>query len=136
MRIGELAERAGITTRALRHYENGGLLSARRTTNGYRSYDESDLRVVEQIRALVDIGFSLDETRPFVECLREGNDAGDSCPASLHAYRQKMRELETCIARLQEVHARLGQQLQDALVRHGVGAPDPACAYFPPKEQA
>lgn len=131
MRIGELAERAGTTTRALRHYESVGLLSSRRGSNGYRSYDESDLRVVRQIRSLVEVGFALDETRPFVECLRDGNDAGDSCPASLHAYRQKMHEIEECIARLQEVHTQLGRQLHEALTRHADATAEPACAYAP-----
>ena len=45
MRIGELAERAGVSTRALRYYEEQGLISARRAHNGYRDYDEDDLRV-------------------------------------------------------------------------------------------
>lgn len=37
MRIGELAARAGTTTRTLRYYESRGLLAARRTENGYRT---------------------------------------------------------------------------------------------------
>jgi DNA-binding transcriptional MerR regulator len=37
MRIGELAERAGTTTRTLRYYESRGLLPARRAVNGYRT---------------------------------------------------------------------------------------------------
>lgn len=134
MRIGELAERTGITTRTLRHYESVGLLSSRRASNGYRRYDESDLHVVRQIRSLVEIGFSLDETRPFVECLRDGNDAGDSCPASLLAYRQKLREIEQCIDRLRDVHAQLEHQLHEALGRHAFDGSEPACAYYPRKE--
>ena len=136
MRIGELAERAGISTRTLRHYENLGLLSSRRATNGYRSYDESDLRVVTQIRSLVEVGFTLEETRPFVECLRDGNEAGDTCPASLHDYRTKMHEIEECVARLREAHDRLGRQLHEALTAHALGAGDPACAYHPHRETA
>ena len=38
MRIGELAQRTGVTTRALRFYEDQGLLTARRSANGYRVY--------------------------------------------------------------------------------------------------
>lgn len=82
MRIGELAERAGTSTRTLRYYESRGLLAARRTGNGYRDYDEDDLRLLRQIRTLQDFGFELEETRPFVDCLRAGHPAGDSCPAS------------------------------------------------------
>lgn len=80
MRIGELAERAGTSTRTLRYYESRGLLPARRDGNGHRTYDEDDLRLLRQIRMLQDFGFELEETRPFVDCLRAGHPAGDSCP--------------------------------------------------------
>lgn len=103
MRIGELAELAGTTTRALRYYESRGLLTARRDGKGHRTYGEEDLRLLRQIHVLRDFGFELEETRPFVECLRAGNSAGDVCPASLEAYRSKLAELEDCIGRLTEV---------------------------------
>lgn len=76
MRIGELAERAGTTTRTLRYYEARGLLTARRAGNGYRAYGEEDLHLVRQIRLLQDFGFELEDTRPFVECLQAGHPAG------------------------------------------------------------
>lgn len=131
MRIGELAERTGTTVRALRHYEEIGLLSSRRASNGYRRYDDADLGVVRQIRALVEVGFTLDQTRPFVECLRDGYESGDSCPASLTAYRQKMREIEECIERLRAVHTQLGRQLHAALARHELSAAEPVCEHVP-----
>ncbi|MGV9267746.1 MerR family transcriptional regulator [Kitasatospora sp. NPDC003701] len=114
MRIGELAERAGTTTRALRYYEQLGLLPARRAGNGYRAYGEDDLRLLKQIRTLQDFGFELEETRPFVECLRAGHPEGDSCPASLEVYRRKLAELDECVARLQEVRAQVAEQFARA----------------------
>ena len=111
MRIGELAERAGTTTRTLRYYESRGLLPARRGGNGYRTYDESDLKLLRQIRTLQDFGFDLEETRPFVECLRAGHPEGDSCPASLAVYRRKLDELDTLIGELQAVRARIAVRL-------------------------
>ncbi|MCL7427462.1 MerR family transcriptional regulator [Streptomyces sp. NPDC057806] len=111
MRIGELAERAGTTTRTLRYYESRGLLPARRTGNGYRTYDESDLRLLRQIRTLQDFGFDLEETRPFVECLRAGHPEGDACPASLAVYRRKLDELDALIGELQAVRAQIGVRL-------------------------
>ncbi|MFE7592722.1 MerR family transcriptional regulator [Kitasatospora sp. NPDC057512] len=115
MRIGELAERAGTTTRALRYYEQLGLLPARRAGNGYRAYDEADLRLLREIRMLQDFGFGLEETRPFVECLRAGHPEGDSCPASLEVYRRKLGELDECIARLQDVRAQVAGQFDRAV---------------------
>ncbi|MFC0546439.1 MerR family transcriptional regulator [Kutzneria chonburiensis] len=112
MRIGELADRAGTTTRSLRYYEEQGLLPARRTANGYRDYDEDDLRAVNEIRSLLAIGFALEDTRPFVECLRAGNPTGDVCPASVAVYRRKLDELDDCIARLQAVRAQVAAAVE------------------------
>ncbi|HVV24859.1 MAG TPA: MerR family transcriptional regulator [Pseudonocardiaceae bacterium] len=111
MRIGELAERTGASSRSLRYYEQQGLLGARRTAAGHRDYDESDLRLVHQIRALLAIGFGLEETRPFVECLRAGNPSGDVCPAAIAVYRRKLAEVEDCIDRLTSVRDHLRGQL-------------------------
>ncbi|QMU74456.1 MerR family transcriptional regulator [Streptacidiphilus sp. PB12-B1b] len=125
MRIGELAERAGTTTRTLRYYESRGLLPARRAGNGYRAYGEEDLRLLRQIRLLQDFGFDLEETRPFVECLRAGHPTGDSCPASLEVYRRKLAELDACIDRLQAVRAQVGAQLARARLEAQAGQPEP-----------
>jgi DNA-binding transcriptional MerR regulator len=119
MRIGELAGRVGTSTRTLRYYEARGLLRARRTVSGYRDYDEDDLRVVQEIRTLLDIGFGLDEVRPFVDCLRAGNASGDACPASQEVYRRKLAELDACIARMQAVRAQLYQQLNEVATTQG-----------------
>ncbi|MFE3906999.1 MerR family transcriptional regulator [Streptomyces sp. NPDC059153] len=130
MRIGELAERAGTTTRTLRYYESRGLLPARRAGNGYRAYDEDDLRLVQQIRTLQDFGFELEETRPFVECLRAGHPAGDACPASLAVYRRKLGELDSLIQQLQTVRAQVGAQLAKAELEAAAelpGGPEPRC---------
>ncbi|MEU9138164.1 MerR family transcriptional regulator [Streptomyces sp. NPDC048404] len=135
MRIGELAARAGTTTRTLRYYESRGLLPARRGENGYRTYDDHDLRALRQIRTLQDFGFDLEETRPFVECLRAGHSEGDACPASLDVYRRKLGELDALIDELRSVRAQVGEQLaraeraRDELAADAEvpGGPEPVC---------
>jgi DNA-binding transcriptional MerR regulator len=114
MRIGELAERAGTSARTLRYYEQHGLLRARRASNGYRDYDEVDLRLVREIRSLLDIGFNLEETRPFVECLRSGRRSGAECPASIEVLGRKLADLDSCIARLLVVRGRVTEELTQA----------------------
>lgn len=134
MRIGELAERAGTTTRTLRYYEARGLLPARRTVNGYRDYTEDDLRLLHQIRTLQDFGFDLEDTRPFVECLQAGHPAGDSCPASLDVYRTKLAELDLCIDHMMRVRAEVAAQLARAEVEAAArtpGGPEPKCDLSP-----
>jgi DNA-binding transcriptional MerR regulator len=113
MRIGELAQRAATTPRALRYYESRGLLTARRDGSGYRSYDEGDVAILRQIRTLQECGFDLEEIRPFVDCLRAGHPRGDSCPSSAEVYRRKLGELDELIGQLQGVRNWILTRLDD-----------------------
>ncbi len=58
MKIGELSERTGASPRSLRYYEEVGLLTPGRCLNGYRTYDDSDVTRVWQIRWLFEAGLS------------------------------------------------------------------------------
>ncbi|RKN04186.1 MerR family transcriptional regulator [Streptomyces radicis] len=133
MRIGELADLAGTTTRALRHYEALGLLTAGRDAKGHRTYGADDVRLLRQIRALQEFGFGLEETRPFVECLRAGNPTGDTCPASLAAYRHKLAELNALIGDLTAVRDIVQQRL--AAAEAEVERPAHAPELTPPGER-
>lgn len=59
--IGQLAERAGVATSALRFYEARGLIRAQRTTGNQRRYEHPELRRVAFIRTAQRVGLSLDE---------------------------------------------------------------------------
>jgi MerR family transcriptional regulator, thiopeptide resistance regulator len=77
-RTAAFAALAGVTPRALRHYERLGLLTPKRSTSGYRLYSEHDLETLEEIVALRFIGVPLKKiavlrrrsTASFVEILR------------------------------------------------------------------
>ncbi|MFF4054130.1 MerR family transcriptional regulator [Streptomyces chartreusis] len=56
MRIGELADRSGVSTRALRYYEEQLLLSPRRTSGGHRFYPETAVDRVRLIQQLYTAG--------------------------------------------------------------------------------
>lgn len=72
MRIGELARRSGLPTRTIRYYESIGLILApRRSSGGYRLYDDSALARLEFIRKAQRLGLSLAETRDIAR-LRDG----------------------------------------------------------------
>src|SRR3954453_12513891 len=115
MLIGELAQRAGTSARTLRYYENHGLVHADRSANGYRVYDEAELRVVREIRALLAVGVTLDDIQPFVDCLRAGNASGDVCPDSVAVLRRKLAEVDTLITTLDAVRDQLRTQLARAI---------------------
>jgi len=60
--IGELAKQTGLSARALRHYDELGLLTpSERTESGYRLYAESDVPRLYRIVALRQLGFPLEE---------------------------------------------------------------------------
>ena len=62
MRIGDLAEKAGVTPRTIRYYESLGLLRPHdRSGAGYRHYGEAELKRLRKIDALKELGLSLDE---------------------------------------------------------------------------
>jgi DNA-binding transcriptional MerR regulator len=115
MLIGELAAKAGTSARTLRYYEQHGLVRARRDPHGYRQYDDAELRVVMEIRALLAAGFGLDDIRPFVDCLRAGNASGHICPDSVAVLRRRLAEVDAYLDQLTEVRARLGGQLAEAI---------------------
>ncbi|WP_433351815.1 MerR family transcriptional regulator [Microtetraspora malaysiensis] len=61
--IGELAERFGLATHVLRHWENMGLLTPARRAGGQRSYEPADLERVALILMGKEAGFTLGELR-------------------------------------------------------------------------
>jgi DNA-binding transcriptional MerR regulator len=68
-RIGEIAERSGVSTRTLRYYEELGLLRPSGYSHGgSRRYDEADRQRILRIRELQAImGFNLDEIRKVLD---------------------------------------------------------------------
>ncbi|MBL1083647.1 redoxin family protein [Streptomyces actinomycinicus] len=117
MQISELARRAGVTTKAVRYYESLGLLMPRRLANGYRDYDEHDVRLTREIRALGSLGIPVERTRPFLECLTAGHRHADDCPASLAGYRDTIDDLTQRIEGLTARRAALVAYLRQAAHR-------------------
>ncbi|SDS83968.1 MerR family transcriptional regulator [Actinoplanes derwentensis] len=97
MRVGELARRTGTTVRALRYYEQSGLVVPRRLGNGYRDYDPIAERQVAQIRELMALGLTVEETRPFVESLANDDDV---CAAAVATFRSTVTHLQSRIGEL------------------------------------
>jgi DNA-binding transcriptional MerR regulator len=56
MKIGELSRRTGASVRALRYYEEQGLLAPTRLPSGYREYEPRSVAVVHRIRVLLSAG--------------------------------------------------------------------------------
>jgi MerR family redox-sensitive transcriptional activator SoxR len=70
--IGEVAERTGVATSALRYYESEGLICSERTSGGQRRYRRDQLRRVAFVRVAQRVGLSLEEIRQALGLLPAG----------------------------------------------------------------
>ncbi|WSA44850.1 redox-sensitive transcriptional activator SoxR [Streptomyces sp. NBC_01803] len=70
--IGQLAQRSGVATSALRFYEDQGLISSRRTSGNQRRYRRDTLRRVAFIRVSQNVGMPLTAIREALARLPEG----------------------------------------------------------------
>ncbi|WP_448318348.1 MerR family transcriptional regulator [Streptomyces sp. CO7] len=107
MRTGELAALVGVTTRAVRHYHQVGVLpEPERDPNGYRRYTLRHAVLLARIRRLTELGLGLDEVRDVL-----ADDAGRELA-------EVLEELDDDLARqerlIRERRARLAEVLVDA----------------------
>ena len=70
--IGQLSERSGVATSALRYYERQGLIFSERTAGNQRRYAQAMLRRVAFIRSAQRVGLTLDEIQDALSTLPEG----------------------------------------------------------------
>ena len=92
-RIGEFAKLAGVTIRALHHYDRIGLLKPPRGSSGFRLYRAEDLERLEQIAALKFLGIPLQEIK---QLLKRGPL---TLVDSLHMQREALAEKRMLIDR-------------------------------------
>ena len=59
MKINEVVKITGLTKKAIRLYEERGLITVVRSENGYRDYSENDIKLLEQIKLLRTAGVSI-----------------------------------------------------------------------------
>ena len=84
--VQQFAKLAGVTVRALHHYDRLGLLRARRSGTGYRVYAAGDLERLEQIVALKFLGIPLKQISTMLD--RDGLDL----PAALGMQRAVLED--------------------------------------------
>ena len=98
MRIGQIAEKAGVGIDTVRLYERLRLLPpAQRTESGYRRFDPDDLAKLHFIKSAKGLGFTLDETR---ELLRLASDDQGERAEVLALARRRLEDIERKVAQL------------------------------------
>jgi MerR family copper efflux transcriptional regulator len=112
VRIGELAARAGISTKAIRYYEQIGILTPpARTASGYRAYDQTALGRLGFVRAAQALGLTLGEIRQII-AFRD--DGAAPCAHVTALLQQRAAELGARIAELQQLRGELEQLAERA----------------------
>lgn len=112
-KVGELAHKAGVSVRALHHYEAIGLLvPSARTPSGHRLYARSDVERLARITALTALGFGLDQVRA---CLAdEAWSPLRLIDAHLERAREALEEQRALCERLERLRAGLVAGRDDA----------------------
>jgi MerR family copper efflux transcriptional regulator len=112
MRIGELAERARMSTKAIRYYEQIGILAPpARTPSGYRAYDQTALGRLEFVRAAQALGLTLGEIRQII-ALRDHGEA--PCTHVTTLLQSRAAALDRRIDQLQRLRGELLQLAERA----------------------
>jgi redox-sensitive transcriptional activator SoxR len=107
VRVGEVAERAGVNVETLRYYERRGLLPApERTPSGHRRYDDETVRFLGAIKEAQAVGFTLAE---ITEYLRAAHRSG--LPSEVLRVRMaaKIDQIDARIAALQRMRDELAR---------------------------
>lgn len=102
MRIGELSEKTGVSVRALRYYEDQGLLRPRRLRSGYRDYAAEDVAAVRHIRTLLAAGLNTAIIAEILPCmLANGEVRAPTCPELKTGLRNERARITESIDKLQ-----------------------------------
>lgn len=105
MRIGELADRIGVTTKSIRFYESIGLLpEPTRTSSGYRDYADSDTERLTFIKTAQRLGLSLDEIREIIAFRDRGQPP---CGYVSELLARQVRQLDDRIREMRALRAEL-----------------------------
>jgi DNA-binding transcriptional MerR regulator len=108
LRIGQLAERAGVSVRALRYYEEQGLLRAERSPAGQRVFPESAVEKVRFFQQMYAAGLTSRTIVELLPCIDTGHTDAEQ-RRLLHEQRgyiqAKVDELNVALGRLDEILA-------------------------------
>ena len=112
MRIGDVAERAGVNVETLRYYERRGLLPEPfRSPGGHRDYDDDTVRFVRAVKEAQTLGFSLSEIEEYMSLTRR---APSRAPAEgRRRLTAKLEEIDEKIAALRRMRAGVERALYE-----------------------
>ncbi|MDQ0779597.1 DNA-binding transcriptional MerR regulator [Streptomyces aurantiacus] len=112
MRIGDLAERAGVSVRSLRYYEEQGLLTSTRSTSGQRHYTDYEVERVTFIQRLYAAGLSSRTIAALLPCVDAPSE--ENSDAALERMGEERDRLTTHITELLQTRDTLDKVMASA----------------------
>jgi DNA-binding transcriptional MerR regulator len=110
--IGQAAKRSGLSPKAIRLYENKGLLEAvDRTASGYRNYTNEDVAALSFIRQAKSLDLRLDEIRDVIDLQRGG---AQPCQTVLTLLDRHIADVDRTIADLRALRTSLARARSSA----------------------
>ena len=94
MKIKQVEELVGITSKNIRFYENQGLLTPERAENGYREYHEQNIEALKKIKLLRKLGISVEEIRAVLNHSRSLEDCLEKHLAVLEKERENLSNMK------------------------------------------
>ena len=67
MLLNEIVKEVGMTKRAIKYYEEKGLLSVKKDNNGYRNYTKEDVEILKKISIYRKLGICIDDIKKLLE---------------------------------------------------------------------
>lgn len=121
MNISDVAKKTGLTSKAIRFYEEKGLVTAPiRTENGYRSYNPRHIEELTLLRQARQVGFNLEECRELVALFNDpARHSADVKARTL----QKVADIEKHIQELGDMRQRLLQLAEQCPGDDGADCP-------------
>ena len=104
IRIGELAAQAGVSTRALRYYEQQGLLEAERAPGGQRVYPEATIQRVRFFQEMYAAGLTSENIATLLPCVESGHTDAEQrrmLNAQCDRVRERRDKLQAALDRLE-----------------------------------
>jgi DNA-binding transcriptional MerR regulator len=124
MRIGEFAEQVGSSERALRYYEEQGLLRPARRPSGYREYGEADAQTVRRIQVLLGAGLGTSFIAEVLPCMLDsGEIVAPACPELIP---DLARERDRIVRAIDELES--ARRMLDAIITASPTQDDSALA--------
>ncbi len=116
--VAEVGRRTGLSRKALRHYEELGLVSpATRTDAGYRLYDSEALRRIELVNRAKVLGLRLSEAKEFLH-VAEGC-CGDNHPELAALVERKLDETDRRLTELATLRRTLHEVIERLAANEG-----------------